>query len=372
MDDKVPMLGDTELNLPAVVVSTRYLEGLGDLTDLEDIIGHLEASKTPDIVIIDVLEDFSLLKYAWPRSSSNLFALWVAPISMDVNTTLSQHMPRIRESLVRKQLSTTAIYITRNQQTEQTYPARLACFQKVHSTNITYNMLPIGEEERACVRHYRRKREYSYPLLLWKRKGQGRWYAGLISLFLLLIAVTLIIAASRRTTFASATRPWIAYPTPDTEGPLYQLGLIGTNVTTWTAQNDPSQWRLRLDDQQMIPINLVDERELAVQAWFEDNFPFLREKRDSGQYLDPDFLALYEDIPISRRYHVAHCVAAVRRYLTAMETGRHVCPRDVSLGHLKHCTKQLEDFAFLPKGARYSENIDTLRWHTDVCFEEPA
>lgn len=118
----------------------------------------------------------------------------------------------------------------------------------------------------------------------------------------------------------------------------------------------------------MIPINLLDERELAVQAWFKENFPFLQDNHDSGRYLQPEFLSRHQDYPIAQRFHIAHCVTAMRLFLIAMETGRHVCPRDVSLDHLKHCMLQLEEFTFLPKGSQYQGPQNTLRWGTYVCF----
>lgn len=203
---------------------------------------HLEASNTPEIVIIDILDNSLHWTSIWPRSP-NLYALWVAPVAMNVDATFSQQMSRLQGSLTRKQQSVTALYAAGNS-------ARLVCFQKTHSgIYATYDQLPMSQEERACLQHYARTREYSHPLLSWQRSSHDRWFVRVIFLVLLLVSTIVVVMVLTRTLTTSPAAPWVAYPTPNSEGPQYQLRITGINPSDWIVENDPSQWHLRLDDQ---------------------------------------------------------------------------------------------------------------------------
>ena len=183
----------------------------------------------------------------------------------------------------------------------------------------------------------------------------------------------------------------------DNTGPRIQKYLMPSNISTFTSTHDiPNDFVLRLDDQALMPIALVDQHERNVQSWFATNFPILASVRDSGDYLTSSFLDYNgtKDGPqrllLDERYHVAHCTTAFRRYLRALTKGKHVCPRDLDLGHLDHCTRQLESFAYRPREVwgslaevehledrfmRQDEEFDPLTsiqamlvWHTDVCY----
>ena len=201
------------------------------------------------------------------------------------------------------------------------------------------------------------------------------------------------------TVMPSNTHGHIQYPTPlENEGPRHQNNLLSSNISAFrTRHNITSEFTLRLDDQALIPTALVDEYESNVQQWFATNFPVLATVRDSGDYLEPSYLDFEgegrERILLHERYHIAHCTTAFRRYLRALQKQQHICPRDLDLGHLDHCTGQLERFAYRPReswelverqGNLHEDTVDRLMgkneefdpygvqvmlvWHTDVCY----
>lgn len=203
-------------------------------------------------------------------------------------------------------------------------------------------------------------------------------------------------------TLPMQTEGYIQFPTPlENEGPRRQHYLLSSNVSDFRMQhNISSEFTLRLDDQALMPTALVDEYELNVQQWFATNFPILASVRDSGNYLEPSYLNFEsedrERILLHERYHIAHCTTAFRRYLRAVQRQRHICPRDLDLGHLEHCANQLERFAYRPRETwdnwdsteqpadvhrntsdhlmGKDEEFDPygvqvmLVWHTDVCY----
>lgn len=196
---------------------------------------------------------------------------------------------------------------------------------------------------------------------------------------------------------SSAGLEYIEFPTPSSNtGPRHQQYLLPSNVSVLPSLNGSAgEFILRLDDQALMPAAFVDERELEVQGWFATNFPLLASVRDSGRYLEPSYLDYSgtatgpERLLLHERFHIAHCTTAFRRYLRAVREDRHVCPRDLDLDHLSHCTHQLESFAYRPReswGAvselgdlpdrilGHDEESDpdymqvVLTWHTDVCY----
>ena len=127
---------------------------------------------------------------------------------------------------------------------------------------------------------------------------------------------------------------------------------------------------LRLDDQVLISSHLMDTEERAMQSWFRTEFPILADTYDSGLYLEPNHLDMEVSYSLPVRYHTAHCVRALRRYVKAKLQGKHISPRDLDLHHLDHCVGQLESFVYQPVEewqARMKEEVQLI-WHTDVCF----
>ncbi|KAI0528472.1 hypothetical protein GGR58DRAFT_519031 [Xylaria digitata] len=161
-------------------------------------------------------------------------------------------------------------------------------------------------------------------------------------------------------------RIWQRYNTAGSHGPLYQLQFDHNNVSEWEIRYpDPSQeWFLRIDDQAMIPLDLVDDEELRYQHWFQQRYPEADRIRLEGKYLTEAFLSDPSaiQVPADKTFHMAHCVVALRRYWTARESKSHVCPRDIDFKHVKHCLDALDMWAF-PEGPRQSIPISPSMDH---------
>jgi hypothetical protein len=111
------------------------------------------------------------------------------------------------------------------------------------------------------------------------------------------------------------------------------------NVTAWaSAQNHMDvDWFLRVDDESIYPRNLLQEKEIQYQEWYWNRYPEVNAIRVSGQYLTEELLEHpSKKMPVDKYYHIAHCVATMRRYWVAKETGHHICPIDLNWDHINH------------------------------------
>jgi hypothetical protein len=175
-------------------------------------------------------------------------------------------------------------------------------------------------------------------------------------------------------TSPDAFHSWTAYDTGASIGPKYQLSITGQNASDWTSYiHNPEEWALRIDDQAIIPLHLLDDEEKHYQDWFQKRYPETNEIRLNQDYLNATWLSssLVDQVPVDDMFHFAHCVLAVRRYIKAKETGRHVCGRDIDHEHMHHCLDALDWWAF-PEGQRGDTVPNpkmTFSWRTKVCFE---
>jgi hypothetical protein len=151
----------------------------------------------------------------------------------------------------------------------------------------------------------------------------------------------------------SKTNVWLSWDLPkDSKGPKNQLQFTWPhpNFTTWSAENDHSvdDFYLRLDDQAMIPTEYVEEYEFQYQEWYAKHYPWFAEIGASKAYLNESYWRNSRSFPlaIDHEFHVAHCVLTMKRYWTARESNRHVCPRDIDHSHISHCFGVLESYAF--------------------------
>lgn len=193
---------------------------------------------------------------------------------------------------------------------------------------------------------------------------------------LLALVATLLLAAA---TLFYSTRPdttFIQYNVGGSIGPKYTALLTPENVTEWVEKHyDPKDWFIRIDDQALIPIELMDEQEWRYQEYLAKRYPEKAELRDSGMWYNLDFLSDPNNfmLPTDKEFHRGHCIRALRRYWQAKETGRHVCPWDIDYLHMRHCFSMLEELMF-PPGPRAVNQSDapmSLAWRTKVCMYEP-
>ncbi|KAK0620910.1 hypothetical protein B0T14DRAFT_522352 [Immersiella caudata] len=168
---------------------------------------------------------------------------------------------------------------------------------------------------------------------------------------------------------------WIRYRTPNSSGPRRQLRIYHHNATAWSQANphNSGEWRVRIDDQALIPAELYDADEDRYQQWFINRYPHLQRVVETKQYIRPAWLGSLDIlVPWDHEFHMAHCVLAFRRYWKARESGTHVCPRDIDHNHIKHCLDWFDEYAFPPGPMTVYEGPGAdewkLWWQTKVCF----
>lgn len=163
---------------------------------------------------------------------------------------------------------------------------------------------------------------------------------------------------------------YIRYPTPGSNGPKRQLRILYQNATEWSRKNphNNGQWRMRIDDQALVPIEAWDRDEDRIQQWFANRYPGMRHVVETRSYLRPSWLgSLNVSVPWDDQFHFAHCIVAMRRYWKAKETGTHVCPRDISPTHVQHFLNWLDGIVFKPEpGLPYMG--PEMAWQTKLCF----
>ena len=159
------------------------------------------------------------------------------------------------------------------------------------------------------------------------------------------------------------------YDTTGSEGPRHQLRIYWQNASEWAAANpqDIGKWKVRIDDQAIIPAELYDEDEEHYQQWYRTRYPEMQEVIDNRDYVRPSWMgSLNMTVPWDDQFHFAHCVLALRRYWKAKETGKHVCGRDIDYLHIDHCLGSLEKRVFIDGPREESQGV--MYWQTKVCF----
>ena len=171
---------------------------------------------------------------------------------------------------------------------------------------------------------------------------------------------------------AAADNSGIQYEVGSSSGPKYSHLLTPDNITEWAdVHYDPAKYYIRIDEQALVPIELLDEQEMRYQQYLTERYPEKAEMRDSQAWLDPEFFHEPNNfmLPTDDEFHRGHCLRALRRYWQAKETGRHVCPWDIDYKHIHHCFSMLEGL-MLPPGPRNEVGKYSMSWRTKVCSWE--
>jgi len=169
---------------------------------------------------------------------------------------------------------------------------------------------------------------------------------------------------------------FVQYDDHGSVGPKYTSLLSPSNVSEWVQNHyNPADYYWRIDEQALVPIELLDEQEMRYQEYLATRYPEKAEIMDSDAWKDPEF---FEDpnnfmVPTDMAFHRGHCVRAIRRYWQAKETGLHVCPWDLDYLHLHHCFSMLEDLIYVP-GPREQrpDRVLSMSWRTKVCAWDPV
>lgn len=198
--------------------------------------------------------------------------------------------------------------------------------------------------------------------------------------FALLMAFATILAFSAlfepRFQATEALRGWsedgyIRYLTPGSEGPKRQARIYYYNATEWSQNNphDNGQWKIRMDDQALIPTEAWDEDEDKYQEWYHARYPEMRDVIRSRKFLRPSWLGSLDIlVPWDKEFHLAHCVLTMRRYWKAKETGKHVCSRDIDHNHIQHCLNWFDGMVFADDASGVPEMGTHMIWQTKVCY----
>ncbi|KAI1379812.1 hypothetical protein F4677DRAFT_464051 [Hypoxylon crocopeplum] len=167
---------------------------------------------------------------------------------------------------------------------------------------------------------------------------------------------------------------WRRYDVGSSIGPKEQLRIQWHNASEWGRSNphQNGEWAFRIDDQSIIPADLLDDDEKDRQTYFRKRYPHMAAVVDVRDYIRPAWLGSKSIlIDWDPTFHDAHCVLALRRYFKAKETGRHVCPRDIDPGHILHCLNMLEKTIFKPGPMTRQNPQGHMHWETKYPFASP-
>lgn len=148
-----------------------------------------------------------------------------------------------------------------------------------------------------------------------KHRSKARWMCVLALIWMAIVTGAVFLYASLN---SDDPRIWERYDTHGSLGPRYQLQFTHHNVSSWEGryQSPQDSWFVRIDDQAMMPLDLLDENELRYQRWFQARYPETNDIRLRGDYLKEAFLNDYLaiQVPADKAFHTAHCVLTLRRY----------------------------------------------------------
>lgn len=313
-------------------------------------------------------------------SSNETFLMMAAKVAIASTNTVSSAVEMIDKFMHSGERETFVLYSTSKEEvgayTDRTTTSILVTLAKYNSNSSrNYGVLPAQLYGAGTVRESLGElapHGYSYLMSTMTRKH--RICCALIGIVTALSILAIIISYFILPRTADELHSWVQYDTRGSTGPKYQLSVDATNASAWSDYaQDPSLWTLRIDDQAIIPIHLLDDKERHYQEWLQKRYTEMDQIRLNGSYLDESWLGspAIDEVPTDELFHFSHCVLAVKRYVKARDTGRHVCGRDIDKEHVHHCLDALDWWAF-PEGRR-GEDIPnfnrTFWWRTKVCFD---
>jgi hypothetical protein len=125
-------------------------------------------------------------------------------------------------------------------------------------------------------------------------------------IFAILAIFVFLLVLVKVSLSATVHQPYVRYPTPGSSGPKNQLSIFWQNASTW-ATHDSGEWRVRIDDQAMVPAHLFDKDEERYQQWFYTRYPEMRQVVDNQDYIRASWLGSLDiQVPSDREFHFAH------------------------------------------------------------------
>ena len=321
---------------------------------------------------------WSMLLFKLPNNE--IYVVVAAKVAIGTTNTVSNAVKVIDKFIKSGEREISLLYNTSEKESgdhmESTLTSILVTLSKYKSKPLNhYGLLPSQLDRIPAVQTFISKSSPNQHLHQTRTMARRYciYYAimgAVITLFILSITVSYLTKNHR----ADELHSWIQYNTRGSTGPKYQLHVDASNASAWsTYAQDPSLWYLRIDDQAIIPIHLLDDEERHYQDWIQKRYPEMNQIRVNRSYVDETWLSspAIDEVPTDELFHFSHCVLAVKRYIKAKDTGKHVCGRDIDKEHVHHCLSALDWWAF-PEG-RMGEDIPnvnrTFWWRTKACFD---
>lgn len=140
------------------------------------------------------------------------------------------------------------------------------------------------------------------------------------------------------------------------------------NISQWLSEHSGGRdFTYRSDDQFLVPTKLFTSTDLRYNDWFESTYPALGNISSTKRYLEPSFLAGdHESLIVDHRFHVAHCVAALRRSWAGIRNGE-LCRQGELDRHTEHCFGLLDDWILVPEGQQPENRRVKVKFWLDVC-----
>jgi hypothetical protein len=332
-------------------------------------------------------------------SSPKTYSLTVAPIQQTPALSLEDVLERCQafiydaDSDARSLMTVLARHDIRKEDVTGSQGASLIILSRLESTS-TENALPVAKSRQtgealptmADIKspnapkfwhkwNVQWQKSHKYESLPGARaavppqKQHGRRFAKISLLALAVILALLLLAYT--TLNGKGDGIYVRYDTSGSTGPRHQLRIYWQNASQWAAANpqDTGKWKVRLDDQAIIPAELYDEDEDRYQQWYRNRYPEVQQVVEDLNYVRPAWLgSLDMMVPWDNQFHFAHCVLALRRYWKAKETGQHVCGRDIDHEHVNHCLEALEKRVLIDGPREEMDPPQYLYWQTRVCF----
>lgn len=339
-------------------------EGTESDRSLRDILGEAPFEDTPAPVIFDTSENgiFVLRHFRLGIFSTN---------SLEDALNLSKDFVKSPDQ---RQISIIFNPVEYEKSFAQETTSSLIILAKYDQTLLPTLGLPLAQQDKiaiACRTVQTRKPKPTLREKLLSTRG------AIILLGVIASVCGVLVFSSRyhgHTQTPETVYEFTEYSTEGSIGPYYQRHVTPENATELVEHMKPGEWTLRIDDQAVIPTYLLDEEEAHYQKWFQNRYEEMNRIRTSGDHMNETWLSseAIDNVPTDGVFHLAHCVLAVRRYIKAMETGHHVCGRDIDKEHLNHCFEVLDWWAY-PEDRKgedlHNENI-TFKWRTKICFDQ--
>lgn len=197
--------------------------------------------------------------------------LVISPVSSGASHSFTEAQERLQRALL-GELSSRPVDFTfwvdkRNHGTSPSPQSYLALLAPLSDSSLCTNLVVFEESKSTHKAAGWTDGSLSSPTSL--RKLGGHY---LLSIFLTVVLFIVLVFSTYKYEFTNDTH--IQYDVGDSIGPKYTALLSTDNVTEWAEKHyDPKDWAIRIDDQALVPIELMDEQEWRYQEYLSKRYP---------------------------------------------------------------------------------------------------